>query len=390
VTATLTAPAPALDRTGFALAAATLGLTLFSIALSQIALGLTVIVWLAVVWRDRRIPALPAFMLPLVVYGAFTIVSSVFSPDPRASLFDSRQLLLWLVVPVVVSFARGPRAMTALDVVIALGAAGAVVGVVQYAMFGYDDLQQRPVGALSHYMTYSGVLMLVTCAAVARLLFERREWVWPAIAVPALLVALGATFARNAWIGAFVAVSLLLALRRPRLVLLAPVVALLMVAAAPESIQERFRSIADPENATNRDRVAMLRIGAAMVRDHPLFGVGPEMVEREYARYRPDDYVNPTNPHLHNVPVQIAAERGLPALAAWIWFVAVAIRDLVRRLRGGRAPALTAAALAGVVAMLTAGLFEYNFGDSEFLMLFLGLLTLPFAAAPDAPTARTA
>ena len=33
-----------------------------------------------------------------------------------------------------------------------------------------------------------------------------------------------------------------------------------------------------------------------------------------------------------------------------------------------------------IVAMLTAGLFEYNFGDSEFLMLFLGLITLPFAA----------
>ena len=42
---------------------------------------------------------------------------------------------------------------------------------------------------------------------------------------------------------------------------------------------------------------------------------------------------------------------------------------------------LTATALAALVAMLTAGLFEYNFGDSEFLMLFLLLITLPFAAA---------
>jgi hypothetical protein len=29
--------------------------------------------------------------------------------------------------------------------------------------------------------------------------------------------------------------------------------------------------------------------------------------------------------------------------------------------------------------MLSAGLFEYNFGDSEFLMLFLVLITLPYA-----------
>jgi hypothetical protein len=34
-----------------------------------------------------------------------------------------------------------------------------------------------------------------------------------------------------------------------------------------------------------------------------------------------------------------------------------------------------------MIAMLTAGLFEYNFGDSEFQMLFLFLITLPFAAA---------
>jgi hypothetical protein len=30
--------------------------------------------------------------------------------------------------------------------------------------------------------------------------------------------------------------------------------------------------------------------------------------------------------------------------------------------------------------MLTAGMFEYNFGDSEFLMLFLVVITLPYAA----------
>ena len=30
--------------------------------------------------------------------------------------------------------------------------------------------------------------------------------------------------------------------------------------------------------------------------------------------------------------------------------------------------------------MVAAGMFEYNFGDSEFLMLFLVLVTLPYAA----------
>ena len=51
--------------------------------------------------------------------------------------------------------------------------------------------------------------------------------------------------------------------------------------------------------------------------------------------------------------------------------------------------AMNLAALAAIVAMLAAGFFEYNFGDSEFLMMFLVLVTLPFAAArsEEAPTA---
>jgi O-antigen ligase len=179
----------------------------------------------------------------------------------------------------------------------------------------------------------------------------------------------------------FVAVVCLLALRNWKLIIIAPVAAVILFALAPAGIRQRAFSMFDLNDPTNRDRRAMLKVGAGMIQDHPFFGVGPEMIQREYARYRPPDAVNPTNQHLHNVPVQIAAERGLPALFVWIWFVAVALRDLLRQLRHGPAKSVAAAGLAAVIGMLVAGLFEYNFGDSEFLMLFLGLITLPYAAA---------
>ncbi len=147
-------------------------------------------------------------------------------------------------------------------------------------------------------------------------------------------------------------------------------------------------SIFDRNNPTNRDRVAMLREGEQMIRAHPLVGVGPNMVEALYAEYRDPDAVQKTNPHLHNVPVQIAAERGLPALAVWIWFVAVALTDLTRLFRRSQHRMLAAAALAAMIAMLAAGMFEYNFGDSEFLMMLLLLVTLPFAAARSPADAR--
>src|SRR5262249_42387816 len=133
-----------------------------------------------------------------------------------------------------------------------------------------------------------------------------------------------------------------------------------------------------------QDRLAMVEIGAKIIRDHPLVGVGPNMIPRVYEQYRPYYAVNPVNPHLHNVPLQIAAERGLPALAIWLWFVASVTVAAFRLFRGQRDRILSAAALASIAAMLSAGMFEYNFGDSEFLMLFLVLVTLPFAALREA------
>ena len=53
---------------------------------------------------------------------------------------------------------------------------------------------------------------------------------------------------------------------------------------------------------------------------------------------------NQINPHLHNVPLQIAAERGLPALAVWLWFVVVAACAICARRSATAASALLAAA----------------------------------------------
>ena len=56
--------------------------------------------------------------------------------------------------------------------------------------------------------------------------------------------------------------------------------------------------------------------------------------------------------------------------------------------RSGKNRVLAATGLASLIAMLAAGMFEYNFGDSEFLMLFLILVTLPFAVERSATPGR--
>jgi O-antigen ligase len=365
----------------FGLLAASIALVQFNLLTAQVLFGLSALLWLRVAIADGQAPQVPSFFWPLLIYAALTLASACVSVHPELSLIDCKQLILLLFVPMTMRLMRGDRAVRTINLIVALGAAGALVGIVEYALLGFDTENHRPMGLLSHYMTYSGVVMLVLCAAVARLIFHRAPRVWPGIAIPALIVALAVTLARNAWIGAVLAVSVLLALRNWRLVIVVPAVLIVGLAIAPSGIRARAFSIVDPHNPTNRDRVAMLYMGREIVRDHPFFGVGPDMIKVVYPQYRPSWAVNPTNPHLHDVPMQIAAERGLPALAVWLWFIVVALRDLTRRLRRGEVPAVSAAGLAAIVAMLGAGLFEYNFGDSEFLILFLGLITLPYAAA---------
>ena len=128
----------------------------------------------------------------------------------------------------------------------------------------------------------------------------------------------------------------------------------------------------------------MFEAGTEIIASDPLTGVGPNVVQEVYPQYRKPTAVEQTPPHLHNVPMQIAAERGLPALGVWIWFLFAVVRDLLRKLRSDRPRYLAAAALSAVGAMVAAGFFEYNFGDSEFLMLLLLLLALPWAVTATA------
>ena len=384
---TLALPAPRAARVedaGLFVLAASVGASQVSIAAAQVLLALGVLCWITVLAVRHEAPDAPPFFATLGAYAFLTLLSASLSIDPAASLIDSKQLLLFVIVPAIYRLARGPRGGIVLLVVISVGAASAAYGIYQYGILKYDWLGKRPQGAMGHYMTYSGLLMLATCAAVARVLFRKEERTWPALVLPALLVALAATFTRSAWVGTCAAIALLLVLKDLRLIAVLPLVAAIGFSLAPANLTNRVYSMFDVNDPTNRDRIAMLRAGVKIVEDYPLTGVGPNNVERVYRQYRDAYAVQPVNPHLHNVPMQIAAERGLLAVGAWIAFLVVLLRALWRTFRTAPDPSFAAAGIAATVAMVTAGMFEYNFGDSEFLMLYLALVTLPFATArPD-------
>ena len=363
------------------------GAVQFSIAAAQILLAIALICWITLLIVRRERFEAPSFFWPMVAYGGATIVSAALSPDPRVSLIDCKQLVLFLLVPLVYRFVTGSRAHTLLTVVVTCAAVSAVFGIVQYGILHYDNLGQRPQGTLGHWMTYSGLLMIVIGVAIARVIFGKSDRTWAALVLPALGVAVALTFTRSAAVGACAAVALLFSLKDFRLFAILPILAAIFIAVAPGQIAKRYASMFNMNDPTVRDRLTMLHIGERMIRAHPLTGVGPNMVQRLYVDYKGDGLARrPRRRHAHQpapaqrFPADCGGARPAGARALAVVHRRADARSVEAVSAGGQRE-LAATAMATVVALLTAGLFEYNFGDSEVLMLFLTIVTLPAAAA---------
>jgi O-antigen ligase len=197
-----------------------------------------------------------------------------------------------------------------------------------------------------------------------------------ALAVVLSSWALVISLTRNAWLGALAGLLVIGLMRSLRVLWIVAAAVVAVVVLQPPSVIARL-TITD---LTARDRWFMWQAGIDMVLDKPVFGQGPRMVESVYPGYRWPGAPNPATPHLHNNVLQIAAERGLPCLALWLWWMAATIADAYRELRrGGEGSWAAGAALSALTALMAAGLFEYNFGDSEVLMFALLLSALPYA-----------
>jgi O-antigen ligase len=430
-----------MERTQLGLLAALAATIPVSIFAAEVALGLGAAVLAVRLLRREIHLATTPLDAPLLAYAVWTLMSASFAADPAAAHEDAKELVLFILFYLAVSTLTRRRAREGVISALFMGGlALAALVTLQYHALGYDSLNRRPGGFLGHYMSSSGVLMGVVVTAASRLALGRLErprlrdaWLVGALvtavaAVAALgvvapgagvlptrlfvagLAAAGAAVAlsdrasvraaaallpwvavplgawalvvsqtRNAWIGVVAGLGLVAVVRTPRLLwgLAAVLAALLLV--RPTAVSSRL-TVSD---ASTVDRYYMWQAGVDMVLDKPVFGQGPGMILAVYPQYRWPEAPNPTTPHLHNNALQIAATRGLPGLAFFTWWVLVALATALAEARRAKVessagwPAV--AALGGLVAFLVAGLFEYNLGDSEVLMLALLLTSLPFA-----------
>jgi O-antigen ligase len=428
-----------LERVQLALMAAVATTCLASIFAAEIFLALGIIVWIVRLARRQAVLAASPLDGPVLAFVVWTLLSASFSPDPMTSHEAAKKLVLFAALYLAVDSLRTEdERRRVLDALLLGGLALGLSVLAQRYFLGYDTLDNRPHGFIGHYMTTSGCLMAVLILAAARLAFtpEPLRWpersdlarvavlfvlmagltalkklgvmaveaerlfiaglagtaaflavsrqAWPGPATSTTLAALAAPVSawavivsqtRSAWLGTIAGLAVLAVLKAPRMLWLVAGGVALVLAVRPAAVTSRL-TVSD---ASSIDRIYMWQAGMEMIRDKPIFGQGPNMILRVYPDYRWQGAPNPRQPHLHDNALQIAAERGLPCLAWWLWLVAVVMAEAWRAERRGGSDKLWGVAVLGVlVAIMVEGLFEYNFADSEILILVLLVSALPF------------
>lgn len=368
--------------------------SLFGIALSTGLLALSLLA--AVFSRQRRMAWWPRSAAPLgaslVAFAVASGASALASLDPAVSLghFGS-ELLTLSSLPLIVFWVRRRAHLSRLvNAVLALAALASLVGIAQSLGAGFAGAPQRPESLFSHYMTFSGLLVLAFALVLGRLatadLPQRR---WHMALTVLYAVALMLTLTRGAWIAALIASFTVLLLRRRRWLpafLLAFGLGAAVLAVTAPSYWERARSIVQLDDDSSYDRLCMLWSSAQMVRDRPVFGLGDGMVERYYPIYRHPSAPRTDVAHLHNTYAHLVAEKGIPALltylalfAASFWLALRLRRDPA--LQDPTSQALVFGTLLTLFTFSLAGLFEANWRDTEVQRMVLLVLALPAALA---------
>jgi O-antigen ligase len=370
-----------------------IALAFSSIAASQIFLGLALL--LSLLERPRW--QWPVGMGWAAAFLALTIVAALASESPKSALPQVRKLYLWTLLPLGATLLTSTWSRAALVWgCLFSGTTSALWSLWEYrekwlaAQASGQDfylayVAARITGFMSHWMTFSAHMMIAFALALAVMLLTRRP-LWQRLGLAALCALYTAVimlaWTRSIWPGVAACAFVIVASWRPRYLLALPVLAVGVYFVSPAPTKARIESVFRPhgEVDSNLHRELTRAAGYNMLAAHPLLGLGPEGPGKHFKEYLPEEWKSKPLPdgwygHLHNVYLQYAAERGVPALLCFLIFVGLNLRVWWRQ----RTP-LQCFCVAAMAGLALSGLFEHNLGDSEVLTLFLALFGIGAAA----------
>jgi len=349
------------------------------VASSESFVALTEIAFLGALYRRQVRLTFHILAFPLVVYGIASTVSALAASREMHSFGENALWLKMFLFLIALTLYRTlPRSrVLAVRAFLIFGAFAAAYGLFQYFGLGEQGLEHRITGPASHVMTFSGLLLPSSLLFLVLWMHDRTNpWLIGGTALSTLALLL--TFTRSAWLGWVVAVAVLLVSRRPRSLAFAVPLLVLFVTFMPMSLFSRVVSSFDMRQSSNLDRIRMVQAGVEIIKDDPLLGVGPANIKEIYPLYRMHDAPRFRIPHLHDNLVQLWAERGVLAVAAYILLIGLFLRECARAWNGPQSR-FAEVGVAVTVGLAVAGMFEFNFGDTEVFWALLDIYALVIA-----------
>jgi len=247
----------------------------------------------------------------------------------------------------------------------------------------------RATGFYNHWVTYSEVLQLIASLALGLFLALKqkrsRTAVLLILAVIGLVFALGMTVTRASWIGFAVSIvaMLLLSVSRRTILVVGACAIPLVLASAVLLQQKRSIGFFDKKDQSTSWREMVWREGFHLLVSNPrhvVVGVGMDSIKGHWREWGLFDNGRQPIGHMHSNLLQIALERGLPALIVWLILIGVYVRMLWRITRregiDDFARGVALGALGGVLGFFASGLVHYNWGDSEVVTVFYLIMGL--------------
>jgi len=249
---------------------------------------------------------------------------------------------------------------------------------------------RRATGFFSHWTTYGESLQLLGSLVLGLLVAlprKRNKWgLLLTLALAVLCAALLLTVVRASWLSFLISATLIALIGlRWRALLVVVACALPLIFAGLFLLQQR-RNVGffDPKDDSIRWRQTVQREGLRLLVSSPrhlLFGVGIDSIKAHWREWNLFDQGRRPKGHMHSDYLQIALERGVPALIAWLALMALYARMLWRLQRGLSKEhwverGLALGALGGLVGFLISGIVHYNWGDSEVVMIFYMIMGL--------------
>lgn len=261
----------------------------------------------------------------------------------------------------------------------------------------------RATGFYGQYVTYAEVLQLILALTLGMLvsLPVKRNWV-----VALLLVALAGfagalllTVTRASWAGCAVSTALifLLSVRRRTMIIVGVLAIPLILAGLFLLQQKRNVGFLDQADQSTTWRETVWREGVHLLVSKPrhlLFGVGMDSIKGHWREWGMFDRGRIPWGHMHSNLLQIALERGVPALIFWLAWLFIYARTIWRSLRSKDKlhwmdKGILLGALGGLAGFFTSGLVHYNWGDSEVVMVFYMIMGLVLAIHRELARSRT-